>query len=319
MKISITDSGLGIVQKFAKAIGAATKGRFVIIPKSKGSGYITGFSWGSELRMMIRNYHLKENISIDRTNQLAKGQEDIVFLLSGIFPTPADPAEQLSPEKSNILICKHRVSSIMDMPSNTSFGSVTIAVSKTYLNELFGHIKHPVVKTIVEAKENLVFETNITSKIVQTAAEMLGQPVPESLEKQYYKLKCEELLTHTISILLQREAVPAADMHIDDVKAIYAVKLHLQSHLGEPPNIAQLAKEAHMSQPRLRKLFSQTFGKGPFEYYQSARMNEAARLIKEDHLTISEVGYQLGFTNLSHFSRVFRQHIGHKPKSYSKL
>jgi len=29
------------------------------------------------------------------------------------------------------------------------------------------------------------------------------------------------------------------------------------------------------------------------------------------------VGYQLGFTNLSHFSRVFEQHTGKKPKKYS--
>jgi AraC-like DNA-binding protein len=30
------------------------------------------------------------------------------------------------------------------------------------------------------------------------------------------------------------------------------------------------------------------------------------------------VGYQLGFTNLSHFSRVFTEHTGIKPKQYSR-
>ena len=58
-------------------------------------------------------------------------------------------------------------------------------------------------------------------------------------------------------------------------------------------------------------------GKGVFEYYQFMRMQEAARLLKEKRLTVSEVGYQLGFTNLSHFSRVFEQHTGMKPKKYS--
>ena len=105
-------------------------------------------------------------------------------------------------------------------------------------------------------------------------------------------------------------------MHIDDIKAIYAVKLRLQSQVDEPPHIAALAREAGMSEPKLRKLFKQTFGKGVFEYYQSARMQEAARLLKEKRLTVSEVGYQVGFTNLSHFSRVFAQYIGMKPKKY---
>ncbi|TDW51713.1 AraC-like DNA-binding protein [Flavobacterium sp. 270] len=105
-------------------------------------------------------------------------------------------------------------------------------------------------------------------------------------------------------------------MHIDDIKAVYAIKSRLQLNLNEPPNIALLAKEAHMSAPKLRKLFKQTFGKGVFEYYQSTRMQEAAQLLKEKRLTVSEAGYRLGFTNLSHFSRVFEQYMGMKPKKY---
>ena len=35
-------------------------------------------------------------------------------------------------------------------------------------------------------------------------------------------------------------------------------------------------------------------------------------------LSVSDVGYKLGFTNLSHFSRVFKEHIGMKPKQYSR-
>ena len=46
-------------------------------------------------------------------------------------------------------------------------------------------------------------------------------------------------------------------------------------------------------------------------------MQEAARLLTTGTLTVSEVGYQLGFTNLSHFTRVFETHIGLKPKKYA--
>jgi AraC-like DNA-binding protein len=319
MKIAITDTGTGIIQKFAQAIGATVKGRFTYIPESKGSGYMTGFSWGPDLRMMIRNYHLKADVVVERTNQIAEGQEDIIFLLSGVFPPPAHPVDQLLPEPANIVICRHAVSSIIAMPSNTIFGSVTIATSKSYLRQLFGEIDHPVVASILEAGDHFVLETGITPAIVNTATEMLQQPVPEILEKQFYKLKCEELLLHVFTILMQRDAIPTGAMHINDIKAIYAIKVHLLSHLDEAPNIAALARDAGMSEPKLRKLFKQTFGKAVFEYYQSARMERAAQLLKEKRLTVSEVGYELGFTNLSHFSRVFEQHTGSKPKKYSAL
>ncbi|GAB4041905.1 helix-turn-helix transcriptional regulator [Spirosoma jeollabukense] len=319
MKIAITDDGAGIALKFARAIGATIRGRFIDIPETKGGGYITGFSWGSDLRMMIRYYHLKDDIIIERTNELIDGQDEVVFQLSGIFPLPTQAEKQLSTEQATVLICKHALSSIMAMPSDTAFGSVTIAVSKPYLRQLFGQIDHPIVASVLEAGDTFIMETGISSQIINAASDMLHSPVAQSLESHFYKLKCEELLCYTFSLLMQREALPLSRMHIEDIKAIYAVKYHLQNHLSEPPHIAALAWEAGMSEPKLRKLFKQTFGKGVFAYYQSARMQEAARLLNENGLTVSEVGYQLGFTNLSHFSRVFEQHLGMKPKKYSVL
>jgi hypothetical protein len=203
MKISITDSGSGITQKFAQAIGAIVEGRFIHIPESRGAGYITGFSWGKDLRMMVRNYYLKEAIFIERTNELAEGQDDIIFLLSGIFPPLVQTEKHLSAEHPNVMICKHAVSSIIAMPLDTIFGSVTIAASRQYLRLLFGQIPHPVIESILEGKENFVFETGISPEMIKTASEMLYHPIPESLESNYYKLKCEELLCYIFALLLQ--------------------------------------------------------------------------------------------------------------------
>jgi AraC-like DNA-binding protein len=317
MKISVTDkNGSGIIRAFAQAIGATISGRFVYIPESKGGGYLTGFSWGNDLRMMVRHYYLKEDILIERTNELAEGQDDVIFLLSGVYSS-LQAGKHLAPERAYVFICVQALSSLMEMPSNTLFGSVTIAVSRTYLRHLFGEIDHPVVVSLLKVKGNFAFETDLSPELVKTAGDMLHQPVPEGLENRYYKLKCEELLCYVFALLMQRDATSVSKMHIDDFKSIYAIKQHLQAHLDEAPDIASLARRAHMSQPKLRKLFKQTFGKGVFEYYQSMRMQEAARLLKVTGLTVSEVGYRLGFTNLSHFSRVFEEYIGSKPKKFS--
>jgi AraC-like DNA-binding protein len=47
-------------------------------------------------------------------------------------------------------------------------------------------------------------------------------------------------------------------------------------------------------------------------------MQEAARLLQSKQFSVSEVGYQLGFSNLSHFSRTFEKHVGMKPKKYAQ-
>ncbi|NIG55857.1 AraC family transcriptional regulator [Chitinophaga sp. Cy-1792] len=317
MKLSIVDTGSGITREFARAIGATVEGRFIYIPASKGSGYITGFSWGRDLRMMIRYYHLKKDVIIERTNKLAEGQEDMVFLLSGVFPALKQQDRSLMPETASIMICRHAVSSVLAMPANTIFGSITIAISREQLHQMFGSISHPIVSDLLTAGENFIMETGMTSQIIKTAGEMLAQPIPVEMESHFYRLKCEELLCYVVAMLMQREEVPSGSIHMDDIKAIYAIKDHLLRHLDTSPQIAELAREAGMSEPKLRKIFKQIFGKGVFEYYQSARMNEAAILLKEKKMNVSEVGYHLGFTNLSHFSRVFEKHIGIKPKKYA--
>ncbi|GAA3755687.1 AraC family transcriptional regulator [Flavobacterium ginsengiterrae] len=318
MKIEVVDkNGSGILYKLAEAIGASVRGRFVDIPKKLGEGYMTGFTWGNDLRMMIRNYYIKEEIVLERKNEFPEGKENIIFFLSGIFDSSLQQQEHLMAEQPSVSIFMQSVSSVIAMPQNTFFRSITIAASREYLQERFGSLKHPVISNILSPNDTFIYETGISQAIITTASEMIHQPVPESLENHYNKLKCEELLCHIFALLLQREEIPPGSIHIKDIKAIYAIKYHLQANLDKAPDIASLAQDAGMSEPKLRKLFKQTFGKGVFEYYQFMRMQEAARLLKENHLSVSEVGYQLGFTNLSHFSRVFEQYIGLKPKKYS--
>ncbi|OUJ71046.1 helix-turn-helix transcriptional regulator [Hymenobacter crusticola] len=320
MKIAVTDTGSGIALQVAQALGATVRGRFIDIPASKGGGYITGFTWGTELRMMVRHYYLHEAMLVERTD-LAERPEEVVFLLRGILPsvTQTSPSPPTLAEPASVLICPHAASSVIDMPANTRFNSVTIAVSRSYLRQLFGELDHPLVASLLATSDPFVFETGISPAMLQPASDLLLPPVPESLASPYCKLKCEELLCHTIALLLQREAIPPGKVHLADLQTIYALKLRLQASVGEAPPIADLAKEVQMSEPKLRKLFRQTFGKSVFDYYQTLRMQEAARLLKEQRLTVSEVGYQVGYTNLSHFARVFEQHIGLKPKKYSAL
>lgn len=300
----------------AQALGATVRGRFVDIPATKGGGYITGFAWGTELRMMVRHYYLHEAVLVERTD-LVERPEEVVFLLRGILPPVAQLSSPVLAEPASVLICPHAASSVIDMPANIRFNSVTIAVAPPYLRQLFGELDHPLVVSLLATNAPFVFETGISPAMLQPASDLLLPPVPEGLASPYCRLKCEELLCHTVALLLQREAIPPGNVHLNDIQAIYTIKLRLQSSLGEAPAIAILAKEARMSEPKLRKLFRQTFGQSVFDYYQTLRMQEAARLLKQHHLTVSEVGYRVGFTNLSHFARVFEQHLGQKPKKYS--
>ena len=48
------------------------------------------------------------------------------------------------------------------------------------------------------------------------------------------------------------------------------------------------------------------------------RLEQAARLLKEQKVNITQVAYVVGFSNLAHFSTVFRKHFGVSPSEYAE-
>jgi hypothetical protein len=171
MKITVTDTGSGIALQLAQALGATVRGRFIDIPASKGGGYITGFAWGSELRMMVRHYYLTEEVLVETTD-VSERPETVVFLLRGIFPPPVHLAPRVPPEPASVFICQHAASAVIDMPANTLFNSVTIAVARPYLRRLFGELSHPLVASLLESPEPWAVEAGLTPDLVKTASDL---------------------------------------------------------------------------------------------------------------------------------------------------
>ena len=68
-----------------------------------------------------------------------------------------------------------------------------------------------------------------------------------------------------------------------------------------------------VSQSHLRALFEKWLGESPKQYHTHYRIDQAKRLLCEQHLSIFEVAFQVGFTDARHFSRVFKQVIGVSP------
>ena len=44
----------------------------------------------------------------------------------------------------------------------------------------------------------------------------------------------------------------------------------------------------------------------------------AARLLKEQKINVTQVAYTVGFSNLAHFSTIFRKHFGVSPSEYAE-
>lgn len=72
-----------------------------------------------------------------------------------------------------------------------------------------------------------------------------------------------------------------------------------------------------MSVSKLTDRYKQVFDHSIYDYFQKAWMDEAGHLLRQGGCSVAETGHRLGFSNMSHFSRLFKKHHGSTPKRFA--
>jgi AraC family transcriptional regulator len=80
----------------------------------------------------------------------------------------------------------------------------------------------------------------------------------------------------------------------------------------------RLAGVTHLSPHHFARAFKATVGQAPYAFVTAHRMQQARHLLGRGDLTVESVARKVGFTNLSHFRRVFRAHSGAGPAAYRR-
>ena len=303
-----------VLNRLAQILGTEIKNNRLEIPTEFGNGYCTGFVFNEHIRMLISNYELNEELVVENPD-INASKRMIFFKFQNIFPK----TEILSIEMPSVLVATSSMNTDDFISIHTNTAVINIEVDATYLNGLVDlSEKSPVLQSLLQNTQPLLFEQLIFPSIRKIVDEIVNEPVDKAFELFYLRIKSEELICRLLMELEKRDEKHLYALNSQDIQILYKVKEQMLAHPETPPVINVLADFANMSATKLKRLFRQIFGNSIFSYYQEFRMKEAARLLKAEKLSVTDVGYKLGFTNLSHFSRVFEEHIGMKPKQYSR-
>ncbi len=126
-----------------------------------------------------------------------------------------------------------------------------------------------------------------------------------------------QLLGQIVSQFDARDSQLTTTLNAKDVERQFIVKELLLNHLyGNPPTIASLAQSIHVSPSKLKTDFKALFGKSVYQYYLSKKMEMAKEMIAAKEGTIAEIGYALGYSNISQFSAQFKKRFGLSPSQW---
>ncbi|MDR1054655.1 MAG: AraC family transcriptional regulator [Prevotellaceae bacterium] len=306
-----------ILIRLAQLLGTEVINRRLEIPSKYGRGYCAGFVFNEHIRMIISNYELNEDIDIEDT-ETNPSKRMIFFKFQNIFPKTEALVCSQQEVTPSVLIGTSRINidNVISIHTNTS--TINIEVNADYLTRLFDLSEQsPILQSLLQNTQPLLFEQIVYPSLQNIVDEIITGCVDETFKLFFLRIKAEELICRLLMELEKRNEKHLYALNTHDIQTIYNIKEQILKNIGTPPVIKDLSICANMSPTKLKRLFKQIFGNSIFNYYQEFRMKEAARLLKEEKLSVSETGYSLGFTNLSHFSKTFEQHIGMKPKKYS--
>ena len=81
-------------------------------------------------------------------------------------------------------------------------------------------------------------------------------------------------------------------------------------------NVETLASHAGMSRVHMHRKLKELTNQSAREFIRSIRLKQASLLLTQKKLSVSEVAYSLGYSNLSHFSNTFKDFYGMSPTDY---
>lgn len=84
-------------------------------------------------------------------------------------------------------------------------------------------------------------------------------------------------------------------------------------------SIAQIAERCGVSECYFRRLFQEYSGESPMNFRQHHRMKRAKQLLLSDeYSTVGQVAQELNFSDIYHFSKMFKNYYGISPTAFVK-
>jgi signal transduction histidine kinase/DNA-binding response OmpR family regulator/ligand-binding sensor domain-containing protein len=111
--------------------------------------------------------------------------------------------------------------------------------------------------------------------------------------------------------------VPRKNVLSEDDQFLERVKTYILDNLSnENLSVESVAEAMGMSRSTLFRKVTALTGSTVNELIRSFRLQKAAQLLEQKWGPVSQVAYQVGFTNLSYFSKCFREQFGVLPSDY---
>ena len=136
----------------------------------------------------------------------------------------------------------------------------------------------------------------------------------DSLQEEMLQMMLKRLII--ICTRIYKTHVDLNTIENENVDIIREYYFLVEQHFKEKFSVVEYSDLMNRSPKTLSNIFNKLGSKSPLQYIKDRRMLEARRLLAYTDLPISEIGYQIGFSDVQSFSRFFKREEGISPKDF---
>ena len=135
------------------------------------------------------------------------------------------------------------------------------------------------------------------------------------MKRTGWNAECMAVTYHILAELQRQLSVKYCPS--EKLERISAGVDHMHQHFNDPTvSVEQLAELCGFHPRYFAKLFHEVYGISPKKYITQLRMERARELILSNRYTVSQVAQLVGYGDIYHFSKVFKQENGVSPAGY---
>jgi AraC-like DNA-binding protein len=310
------------LQELANTLGVEMQDDFLYLPEATGEGFLRAIGF-KEADALLYAFKLKKDLIFkrekDKKEYYTLIYDELLQSENFLIQIGSEVLNDNKTRTSAIYLTSFLYDIEYTLYKDVFIRGVRICLSKDWMQQ---YLELPSIEDVLEKYIGMKTE-NIWYKPVDAASKQILQELLTN--KNESLLYYQNRIMHIVEIFFQWLRNDSAYSSLkstvgrDDIQAAQVVEgILTDDNVVIPPTIKELSRKVAMSDSKLKKVFKSVYGLPIYEYFQKHRMQKARLMLLSGNYSIKDVGYTLGYSNLSNFTLAFKKEFSKLPSDITK-
>jgi len=238
-----------------------------------------------------------------------------LYIMNGEYESVSEIEKvKVKTEESLLMKCGNYTSRMLPSKSSETYQALAVhfypeVLLKIYENKLPDFLKKTSNLGVHMAKLN---SDALIHKYIEGILFYFNNP--NLVNEEILTLKLKEI----ILLLNQTQNAPAIRQVLSNLfnPNSYSFRETIEAHYYSNTTLDELAQLNNQSLSTFKREFKKLYKVSPASYLRDKKLEKSIELLTSTDLRATDIAYECGFANVSHFSKTFKQKYGISPSAY---